>query len=131
MGQQQTEVSFSLGTKLLISVVSLLFIAIVFLDVATIFVLTEDKRAYTYQAQSTDALLAGRDLAGSARLALDTLRLSLVSADPTKAITPVHVAALQSVLDNQSETLFSSIKLMKPSTGEIRQLARAKKAEKM
>ena len=58
MEQQQFRVSFSLGTKLLLSIVTLLLIVIGFLTVSTIIVLTDDKRAYTFQAQGTETLLA-------------------------------------------------------------------------
>ena len=69
MEQHQIKVSFSLGTKLLLSVLALILTAITFLDVSTILLLTEDKKAYTYQAQATEAYLVGREFTvGGARL---------------------------------------------------------------
>ena len=50
MEQQQIRVSFSISTKLLLTVVTLLLLVIGFLTVSTVVVLTEDKRAYTFQA---------------------------------------------------------------------------------
>jgi hypothetical protein len=61
MEQQQFKVSFSVGTKLLISVVLLLFIVIIFLNTSTILLLKEDKRAYTYKSQASETVMAGRE----------------------------------------------------------------------
>lgn len=112
MEQQQFKVSFSLGTKLLLSIVLLLVIVIGFLNAATIFILTDDKRAYVYQSQSTEAVLAGREFVNTVRHSLDSLRLSLVSVDPKLPPSPKQTEALQSVIDNQSDLLFSSISLV-------------------
>jgi hypothetical protein len=79
MEQQQIRVSFSVGTKLLIGVVSLLILVISFLDISTILLLTEDKRAYTYQGQAAEASMVGKDFLGVTRYSLNTLRLSLAN----------------------------------------------------
>jgi serine phosphatase RsbU (regulator of sigma subunit) len=112
MEQQQFKVSFSVGTKLLGMVLLLLFFSIAFLDISTIFLLEKDKRAYTYQAQSTEALLLGKEFINLARHGLDTLRLSLASVDPLKPITPQQSSALQSVVNNQTEVIGISIELL-------------------
>jgi sigma-B regulation protein RsbU (phosphoserine phosphatase) len=117
MEQDQFKVSFSVGTKLLISVVSLLLLAIAFLDVSTILLLTEDKRAYTYQAQSTEAVLAGREVVNTVKHALDTLRLSLASIDPSKPVSSQQQQALKSVLENQTEVLGVRLRWLDPQTG--------------
>ncbi|MGZ3687061.1 MAG: SpoIIE family protein phosphatase [Bdellovibrionota bacterium] len=127
MEQQQFRVSFSVGTKLLISVVLLLFIVIIFLNTSTIVLLKDDKRAYTYKAQSTEAVLAGREFVNLAKHALDTLRISLVTVDPRKPPTPSQGAALQSVIENQSELLGSSVSLLDLDTGAITPLAEGMK----
>jgi hypothetical protein len=71
MEQQQSgqaqRVRFSLGTKLLISIVSLLVVVILFLNLSTIFILTEDKRAYVLESQGKEAVLAGREFVNRAR----------------------------------------------------------------
>jgi sigma-B regulation protein RsbU (phosphoserine phosphatase) len=103
MEQQQFRVSFSVGTKLLVSVVSLLLVAIVFLDLSTILLLVEDKRAYTFQAQAGEAVLAGRDFTARARSAIDTLRVSLGSIDAAKPVSAAQKARIQAIVDNQSE----------------------------
>jgi sigma-B regulation protein RsbU (phosphoserine phosphatase) len=115
MEQQQFKVSFSVGTKLLVSVVSLLLIAILFLDLSTILLLVEDKRAYTYQAQGNEALLAGRDFMARARSGVDTLRVTLGAVDPHKPLAAQQAARLQAVIDNQSEVDQAAIYLLRGS----------------
>ena len=106
MEQQQFRVSFSLGTKLLLSIVTLLLIVIGFLTVSTIIVLTDDKRAYTFQAQGTETLLAGREFVNLNSRALSSLRLLMSSFDPSRALSPTDRRVMQSVLDNQSDIVF-------------------------
>src|SRR6185437_2355976 len=97
MEQQQFKVSFSLGTKLLLSIVLLLTIVIAFLNISTILIITQDKRAYIYESQSREAVLAGREFANTVRHSIDTLRLSLASIDPRRPPSAKQTAALQSV----------------------------------
>lgn len=130
MEQQQFKVSLSVGTKLLISVVSLLFVSIAFLNISTILILERDKRAYTYQSQSTEAVLLGREFTNNAKHVFDTLRVSLASIDPLKPITPQQYAALQSVIDNQSEIIGVSLEMVDPKSGILRPIARVAKATK-
>src|SRR6188768_2169477 len=111
MEQQQISVSFPLGTKLLVSVVTLLLIVIVFLDVSTILILKEDKLAYTYQYQSTEALLGATEFTNLVRRSFDTLRLSLANIDPSKEVTPQQALAIQNVLNNQSDAIGVSLLL--------------------
>jgi phosphoserine phosphatase RsbU/P len=131
MEQQQFKVSFSIGTKLLVSLVTLLFISIAFLDFSTIVLLEKDKRAYTYQAQSTEAVLVGREFTNIAKHTFDTIRLSLASLEPTKPVTPQQTRALQSVLDNQNEIFAIGIYLFKPDTIETQTVALSTKEELM
>src|SRR5688500_4965742 len=112
MEQQQIKVSFSVGTKLVISVVSLLFIVIVFLNITTILLYREDKRAYVYETQSTHALLAGKEFVNTAQLALDTLRISLATIDPRKPLQSAQSATFQSITNNQTQLLSTSIYLL-------------------
>ena len=119
MEQQQFKVSFSLGTKLLLSIVLLLIVVIAFLNISTIFLLTDDKRAYVYQSQSTEAVLAGREFANTVRHSFDTLRLSMAAVDPRQAPGPKQVSALKGVIDNQSDILFSSVSLIDLTTGKL------------
>jgi len=109
MEQQQFKISFSLGTKLLLSVVSLLLVVIAFLTVSTIFVLTDDKRAYTFQAQGTEALLAGREFINLNSRGISTLRLLLSSFDPARPLSPTDRRAIQSVIDNQSDIVVAKV----------------------
>ena len=119
MEQQQFKVSFSLGTKLLLSIVLLLVAVIVFLNVSTILILTQDKRAYVYESQSTEAVLAGREFANTVRHSIDTLRLSLASVDPRLPSSPKQAAALQSVIDNQSDFIYGSVSLVNLASGTV------------
>ncbi len=129
MEQQQFHVSFSVGTKLLISVVSLLLVVIVFLDVSTILLLTEDKRAYTYQAQSTEAQLAGQEFTSASRLVIEALRITLANTDPGGNFSATQRSAIQSVLDNQSDLLALQIHLLPKESGASRQVLDLQRAE--
>ncbi len=122
MEQQQFQVSFSVGTKLLMSVVSLLLVVIVFLDVSTILLLSEDKRAYTYQLQSTEAQFLGQQVVSNTRLAVDSLRLSLVDVDLSGQISGAARANFQSLVDNQSELVALQIHLLGRQLEEVRPL---------
>ena len=128
MEQHQTRLVFSVGTKLLISIVVLLFIVILFLNIATIFIFKEDKRAYTYQTQSTESLLAGREFISLAKQSISTLRTFLATADPRVAIGSIELGNLQSVLDNQSDMSVASLYLVNPVTGVAKNVATVKKA---
>lgn len=127
MEQQQIKVSFSLGTKLLISVVLLLFVVIIFLNVSTILLFRDDKRAYTYKSQATESVLAGREFVNMARHGLDTLKISLSSVDPRAAVTPQQRLALKTVVDNQIELLAVEIAHLNRSTGERKPIASARR----
>ncbi len=112
MEQQQTgtvKVSFSVATKILLSVLVLLAIVIAFLNVSAILLLREDKRAYTYQSQSTAAVLAGREFSSRAKHEFDTLRIALGMLDPIKPLLPQQAAALRTLVDNQSDLAAVSI----------------------
>ncbi len=117
MEQQQIKVSLSVGTKLLVSIVLLTFIVILFLNISTILLFRGDKRAYIYQAQSTEALLTGREFLLTTKHALETLRISLASVDPKKSITPAQTSSLHSIINNQNEVFASSIYLTNLKTG--------------
>ncbi len=129
MEQQQFRVSFSVGTKLLVGVVSLLLVAVGGLNVLTVVILTEDKRAYTYDSQSTEATLVGREFVNSARHALDTLRLSLATVDPTQAVDPQRQANFQAILDNQSGVVGVWLGLIKRESNAWVRVAHAFRAD--
>lgn len=117
MEQQQFRISFSLGSKLLLSVVSLLLVVIGFLTVSTILVLTEDKRAYTLKAQGTENVLAGLEFKSFSSRALSTLQLSLASYDPARELTPSEVRTIEGVLDNQSDIILTELGSLDRATG--------------
>ncbi len=129
MEQQQSQVSFSIGTKLLLSVASLLLIAILFLNFSTIVLLIEDKRAYTYQTQSTEAILAGREFIGKAQSAVDTLRVSLATVDPRRPVTAQTTNQLEAVLSNQTDLIGISVEFLKPDTAQLSRLSSVFKAK--
>jgi sigma-B regulation protein RsbU (phosphoserine phosphatase) len=129
--QQEPRVSFSVGTKLLISVVVILTTIIVFLNISAIFLLREDKRAYVYEAQSTAAGLAGTQFVTIVGHQLDTLRLSLASINPVKPVTPLQQSAFQAVVDNQNELLGVTLALVDGKTGSLRPLSRAIRAKEL
>jgi serine phosphatase RsbU (regulator of sigma subunit) len=125
--QPRAKVVFPLGTKLLLCIVALLVLVILFLNLSTIFLLKEDKRAYVYQSQSTTAVLTGREFGKTVRHALDTMRLGLGSFDPFKPAGPAETAGLKSIVQNQSDILYLSVVLIdtkatstKPVTSVVR-----------
>ena len=107
MEQQQFKISFSLGTKLLLSVVTLLLVVIGFLTTSTILMLTEDKRAYTFQSQGTENVLLGREFVSLGGRALSSLQLILAGYDPLRPLTDAQSRSIQSVLDNQSDIILT------------------------
>lgn len=103
MEQQQFKVPFSVGAKLLVSIVALLLVIIVFLNLSTIFLLSRDKQAYTYQTESTEAVLTGKQFVTVSRHGLDFLRLALGGLDPLKPLTEPQISALNVMVHNQTE----------------------------
>jgi serine phosphatase RsbU (regulator of sigma subunit)/HAMP domain-containing protein len=110
-------VRFSVGTKLVLSVVTLLVVSLALLDVSTIVLLESDKRSSTYQAQATEALVAGRDFVQKIRFATDTLRVVLGSVDPRNAIGSTEKDRIQGVLNNQSDLLSLATGTLKSDPG--------------
>ncbi|HUP57614.1 MAG TPA: SpoIIE family protein phosphatase [Bdellovibrionota bacterium] len=115
----------SVGTKLLISIVALLTLVIGFLSLSTVFLLREDKRAYVYQSQSTAAVLAGREFVNTVRHGLDTARVALGSFDPLKTPTAQELAALKSIVQNQTGLLRVDVMMLDPASATARPLAEA------
>lgn len=117
MEQQQFKVRLSVGTKLLLSIVAILLFSITFLDFASILLLTKDQRAYTYQAQSTEANFVGREFSKTVQHTLETLKLVLTSGDPREPLSPEKRAAIDSLFKNQNEILAVSVQRVDPATG--------------
>jgi len=99
MDQQRSEVRFSVGTKLLVGVVLLLATAVATLNVSSVLLLEEDKRAYTLQAQSTETVLLGKELQYLVEAALDSSRSILSQVDPKN---PIGSEVLKAFLENQT-----------------------------
>jgi len=102
MDQQQIKVSFSVGTKLLLSIVLLLVLVIFFLNLSTLLIVSDDKRAYVYSSQAKESLLAGQQFEDLIRHSTDTLRISLATVDPTKPVAPVLTSSPASPTTNQT-----------------------------
>ncbi|OFZ82274.1 MAG: hypothetical protein A2603_01145 [Bdellovibrionales bacterium RIFOXYD1_FULL_55_31] len=127
MEQHQFKLSLTVGTKLLIGGVLLLVMVIGFLNFSAIFLLKEDKKAYVYESQARESVLAGRGFANSIRRVLDTLRLSLAAIDPAKLGSGTQETAqslfssekrlLQPIAENQSDVPVISLGLFRPETG--------------
>jgi sigma-B regulation protein RsbU (phosphoserine phosphatase) len=122
------KVRLSLGTKLTIAVLGLLVVVIGFLNLSTILLFKDDKRAYIYQSQATNAVLAGREFVTRVRHSLDALRQPLASVDSSalQAITAGDTAVLsrlQGVLNsyanNQTEAVLISVFAVDPTTGAV------------
>ena len=109
MEQQQFRVRLSVGTKLLLGVVALLATAVATLNVSSVILLEEDKRAYTLQSQATESVLVGRELEHVVQAALDTSRNILGQTDSkSPTVTPVLVA----YLENQKIVASASLYLL-------------------
>jgi sigma-B regulation protein RsbU (phosphoserine phosphatase) len=130
MDQQQTaaantipvtrhKISFTVGTKLLISIGAMLIALITFLSTATIILLTEDKQAYTFDSKSTEALLTGRQFSTTVAHMIDTLRLSLAASDPAHPTTPQESQAVTSIVQNQSDAVAVATALLDMQTGKL------------
>jgi sigma-B regulation protein RsbU (phosphoserine phosphatase) len=129
MGQGQFQVSLSVGTKLLIGVVSLLVFVIVFLDVSTILLIRDDKRAFIFQSQATECSLVGKEFTGLVRSASNLLRLVSTDLDPKEAIRKVNPASIRQTLESQAEVISLSLVTTNPKTGQGEILAQASRAQ--
>jgi len=115
MEQQQFKVRLSVGTKLLLGVVTLLAVAVASLNISSVLLLEDDKRAYTLQSQSTESVLVGRELEHLIQASLDTARSLLGQADAKK---PVTTAALEAFLENQKSVGAATLLLL-PKDGTV------------
>ncbi len=115
MDQQQFKVSFSVRTKLLISLVFLLFTVILFLNFSSIVLFREDKRTYIYETQATEALLASKEFVTQAKNAINTLRTLLATVDPKNPKDSRTTSLCQSIIDNQTLLLSSSVFTVNPT----------------
>jgi len=124
MGQLQSRLSLSVGTKILISVVLLVCLVILFLNSTAIRILFDDKRTFTLQNQSTEALLAARDFSNSARRGVDTLRIALGGVDPLRptSVQGAQIERFNHFVDNQTELVAVTIALVNPLSGTVTQL---------
>lgn len=133
MGQQQSQtrirISPSVSAKLLMGMVGLLLATIIFLNLSAILLLKADKRAYTYQAQGTGALLIGRDIVNTATHAIDTLKLSLGAINPDSAVTPQQIKAVDLVLANQTGVLAVQLQSVNLETLAVTSMAESTNAE--
>lgn len=129
MGQQQIRVSISLGTKLLVSVLLLLLLVIVGINSATLWILRQDKQAYTLDSLSSEATLVGREIVGLSKRALDQLRLVLTEIDPRKPLSSSAQSTLQKILENQQELLQIRIDFLKLDRASITTFARAVRSD--
>ena len=119
MEQQQIKVEFPIGTKLIISLVSLLFVFIICLNIITILLFREDKIAYVYQTQAIESQLLGRHFISRSTHTMDTLKTMLAAIDPSRPAEASKKTALSSILDNQSNILLTQIYLVQPSTASM------------
>ncbi len=129
MGQQQKKRTFSLGTKLLLIVVLLISLLTAFLNTSAIMLLKDEKETQTFQSKSTEAMLAGSQISTVVGHVLDTLRLSLASADPRNASPGKGLSALKSILDNQTDALALSTFRIKPESLAILPVSQILKAQ--
>ena len=126
--QQSGRITLSLGTKLLASVLALLFLTISFLTYSAVVLLTEDKRAYTFQTQATEADLVGRLLTINIQKSIESLSQALGVITPGQPVTEIQKNLLQTSIDNQTDLAGLSISLLNPKTFEFTLLTRHSRA---
>jgi serine phosphatase RsbU (regulator of sigma subunit) len=136
LGKVPVKTSFSLGTKLIFSIVGLIMVSGMLLDFSTIFLLRDDKKTYTYQLQSSEAFLVGKNFVNSFKNTVDILKLSLSLVKPNNnTLTEVEKNALQSVLDHQNSVISTRFETFKPLTYEpiaiLNQSFKPKKIEEL
>lgn len=112
MSKHQDGVSVSLSTKLLLSIVLLLLIAVLFLGGLSVFLFQKDKKAYTFQLQSSETLLASKAFLHTSSKGLDTLRIALATFNPLKTLGTREQNDLNSIIQNQSELLGLAVHLL-------------------
>lgn len=116
----EPKVPFPLRTKLLLSIVPLLLLVIAFLDFATIFLFREDKEAYIYQSQATEAQVVAKEFVGLVQKGLDLLRLTLPLTDPTQPLTLQKKSEFKNSVANQSQLMVVQMSLLDAKTGKVR-----------
>lgn len=113
MEQQQFKVTFAVGPKLIVSMVIILFCVIAFLNKSTTLLITDDKRAYTFDFQLQTNQLLGRQLVGITDQSLSTLRVVLGTVDPSeKNVSRGKAEALKAVVNNQTTLIQAGVYLM-------------------
>jgi serine phosphatase RsbU (regulator of sigma subunit) len=109
----------SLSTKFLTVVTAILATVVVFLTLMSIRLLSKDKTAYVFDAQSTACALAGREFAAYAQGSLDLVRHGLLLVDPFRAAPEQAVRQVQGLVDNQSVALNMVIGKYLGASGEF------------
>ena len=123
MEQHQIKLKVSLSTKLLLSVVLLLFTVIGFLNTTTIVILRDDKITYTYQMQATEAQMVAKDFSFITSNALQTLKIVLGSLDPTQSVSTSQKNAIEAILKNQTTLIGIDYRLIPREVGSSVTLA--------
>ena len=96
MGQLHSRLSISVGTKLLLSLLAMIFVLIAFLTWSAITIVGRDKQAESSQARITEATLAGTEFTNSLRHTLESLRPALFA----------EAHELEKVIEPLSTTVF-------------------------
>lgn len=122
MEQHQFKVSFPLRYKLLTTVISLLLGIMGFLTISTTFLIKDDKTAFTYLIQETEAQLVGKDFINLTRRSLDTLKQGLASINPLKKISAKQREEIKALLENQAISLGLQIQFLDEKTGQVKLL---------
>jgi len=99
----QNGVSFSLKSKLNLVFSTLILAAIGAVTVSTVVLFREDKRAYTYDTQSIQTVLASKEFLGIGKRTADTLRVAFGLVNPHRPITDNQRSRVEDVLSNQTD----------------------------
>jgi sigma-B regulation protein RsbU (phosphoserine phosphatase) len=127
MATETSQVRFSLKAKLLVSTIAALLLLIIFLNLSSIVLFKEDKRAYIYSAQATESALAGKELLQLVKHTLDTLKVATGTIDPAKPISAQQKASIQALLDNQSDVNFLQLALLSQKEDKLTPLVQLSK----
>ena len=120
MEQQQIKVAFPISTKLIISIVSLLFIFIISLNIITMVLFRDDKLAYIYQTQAITSQLFGKQFVNSSTHTIDTLKTILAEIDPERPLDINKRSSLSAILENQTDVLLSQVYLVHPAEASMK-----------
>jgi sigma-B regulation protein RsbU (phosphoserine phosphatase) len=116
-------VRFPIAGKLLLGFATLLIAAVAGLDIYSIHLVQNEKRAYTFQLQALEAQYTGREMTVLLTRAIDTVRQAIAGVSPAAGITSQQEAAIKALLASQEAVAAVSIAYFDSSSKALRRVA--------